>query len=137
MTDIQPQYSGVSFIEIKISDIQVRFPEINKMVGRGMALAISPGKGLLMQQNGDKSCRNYVCKLAPENWLSSLNLSTAKDTRDFLLDLYQDWSEGLKDFIRNCDDEIYPRPLYELPIGHKWEHKAGITLIGDAAHVSF
>lgn len=30
---------------------------------------------------------------------------------------------------------MVPRGIYELPIGHRWEHREGITLLGDAAHV--
>ncbi|KIM92694.1 hypothetical protein OIDMADRAFT_139204, partial [Oidiodendron maius Zn] len=26
------------------------------------------------------------------------------------------------------------RALYMLPVGHKWDHRAGVTLIGDAAY---
>ena len=33
------------------------------------------------------------------------------------------------------DSDVWPRPLYYLPIDHRWDHVLGITLIGDAAHV--
>jgi hypothetical protein len=38
--------------------------------------------------------------------------------------------------ITDSDDVFVPRPLYALPVGYKWNSRSGITLIGDAAHVS-
>ena len=41
----------------------------------------------------------------------------------------------MRKLIEFCDDAaIYPRPLYMLPVGHKWAHVPGVTIIGDAAH---
>ena len=37
--------------------------------------------------------------------------------------------------IEVCDDDaIYHRPLF-YPVGHRWAHKAGVTVTGDAAHL--
>jgi hypothetical protein len=138
LSNQKPEYSGMSYIEIKISDIKNRFPKINELVGNGMVMALSDGIGMMIQQNGDGSARCGLCLRAPEDWVKTcgIDFTSPKAARESLLALYGDWSEGLKDFIRSCDDEIIPRALYQLPLGFKWEHKTGVTIIGDAAHVS-
>ena len=53
-----------------------------------------------------------------------------------LLEIYKDWAPWIRKVIEVCDDDaIYHRPLYMLPIGHRWDHVPGVTLVGDAAHL--
>jgi 2-polyprenyl-6-methoxyphenol hydroxylase-like FAD-dependent oxidoreductase len=49
--------------------------------------------------------------------------------------LFPDWDPGLLGLIRGCDDQFVVRPLFMLPIGHTWNFHAGVTLLGDAAHL--
>jgi 2-polyprenyl-6-methoxyphenol hydroxylase-like FAD-dependent oxidoreductase len=51
-----------------------------------------------------------------------------------ILRRYSDWAPDLLDLVK-CSDPGYNMPwtLYELPVGHTWEHKKGLSLIGDAA----
>ena len=42
----------------------------------------------------------------------------------------------MRKFIEIADEKsIYLRPLFYLPPDLRWPHKAGVTLIGDAAHL--
>jgi 2-polyprenyl-6-methoxyphenol hydroxylase-like FAD-dependent oxidoreductase len=51
---------------------------------------------------------------------------------------FSGWSEELLELIRKadgCGGRVVPRPIYALPIGHRWANRPGVTLLGDAAHL--
>ncbi|KAF9048214.1 FAD/NAD(P)-binding domain-containing protein [Hymenopellis radicata] len=49
---------------------------------------------------------------------------------------FGDWSEANKNLVLlSGDDWIVERKLVMLPVDHTWETRAGVTLLGDAAHV--
>lgn len=124
-------------VEVQFSDVDTRYPQISKLVGRGTMIALADNKGLLAQRNGYNCIRIYVTFRVADNWISEsgVDFNQAEQARTYLLRLFSDWNDDLLDFIRLCDDSFVPRLLYVLPIGHKWETKAGVTLLGDAAHL--
>jgi 2-polyprenyl-6-methoxyphenol hydroxylase-like FAD-dependent oxidoreductase len=124
-------------VEVQFSDVDDRHPEISKSVGRGSLLALSDNKGLLAQRNGQNRIRLYITFRKPKNWIteSGIPFNQPEQARTHLLQLFPDWDNNLLNFIRSCDDSFIPRPLYMLPINHRWETQRGVTLLGDAAHL--
>lgn len=137
VSDAKPEYCGVSMVEVQLSDVDNRHPEISKLVGRGSFSALSDNKGLLAQRNGHNRIRVYITMRVPENWIteSKIPFDQPDQARARLLDLFSDWDSSLLNFIHSCDDSFVPRGLYALPVGHRWDSKRGITLLGDAAHL--
>lgn len=137
LSSAKPQYCGVIFVEVQFSEVDDRHPEIAQLVGRGMAMIISDNKGLLGQRNSRNRIRVYIALRVPENWVteSGIDFNQPEQARERLLQLFADWDDNLRNIIRACDDDFAPRPLYMLPIDHKWETRAGVTLLGDAAHL--
>jgi 2-polyprenyl-6-methoxyphenol hydroxylase-like FAD-dependent oxidoreductase len=124
-------------VEVQFSEVDDRHPEITKLVGRGTMFASSDNKGLIAQRNGQNRIRVYITLRAPENWVveSGIDFDQTEQARTHLLQLFADWDNQLLNLIHFCDANFIPRPLYMLPINHRWETQPGITLLGDAAHL--
>ncbi|MGX1494476.1 2-polyprenyl-6-methoxyphenol hydroxylase-like FAD-dependent oxidoreductase [Streptomyces tendae] len=52
-----------------------------------------------------------------------------------LLDRFRDWSPRMRRLISDNDGLYVDRPIFALPAPHTWEHRPGVTLLGDAAHL--
>jgi 2-polyprenyl-6-methoxyphenol hydroxylase-like FAD-dependent oxidoreductase len=130
-----PEYCGISYVELHLSDVNERHPKLAALIGPGMFMALGDNKALL--GHGGKHVHLGASLRVPEDWTvkSGVDWSDAPVARDILLKEFADWSTELKDLIRNCDDAIVPRLIYALPIGHSWPRLPGVTLLGDAAHV--
>lgn len=133
-----PIYSGVTGAEISIAPevvVQDDLKAIRELVGQGSLFSLGSNKFLGAQMNGDGRIRTYAWFRGPEDWRLP---QTPDEVRRVLLDTYapEGWSPTLLQLIERCDDAaIYLRPLYYLPVAHKWEHVRGVTLVGDAAHL--
>jgi 2-polyprenyl-6-methoxyphenol hydroxylase-like FAD-dependent oxidoreductase len=57
--------------------------------------------------------------------------------RKGLLECFEGWSEELREIIRVCEPRFIPRTIVALETGFKLDSTESITLIGDAAHVTF
>jgi 2-polyprenyl-6-methoxyphenol hydroxylase-like FAD-dependent oxidoreductase len=133
----KPEYCGISFLELHLSDIDRRHPASAALVGPGMFFALSHDRGMLSHRHGDGGVAIYVALRVPQDWTVSCGVdwSDAVAARAALLDRFHDWSAALQDLLRNCDDTIVPRLVYALPTGHSWPRIPGVTLLGDAAHL--
>ena len=70
----------------------------------------------------------------PSFWLRVGWLADA--ARAALLEVYAGWAPWLRALVEHADAAaVYPRPLYVLPVGHRWAHVSGATVLGDAAHL--
>jgi 2-polyprenyl-6-methoxyphenol hydroxylase-like FAD-dependent oxidoreductase len=137
LSDAVPAYSGLSFVEAHLSDVDERHPDHAALVGPGSMFALSEGQGMIAQRNGDGRIRVYVAIQAPEEWVRA-NAVVEGDsavTRARLLGIFDGWAPELTALIADSDDTLVTRPIYVLPTGHRWARVAGVTLLGDAAHV--
>jgi len=137
VTDAKPAYTGVSFVEIGIDDVQRRFPDVATLVGRGSLFALADNKGLMAQLNGDGRIRVYAALRVSEGGLGELGVSfeNAEHARNGLLKQFDGWAPELRRLIEVCDDDTFiPRPIHAMPVGVRWVSRPGFTLLGDAAH---
>jgi hypothetical protein len=125
-------------VELRFRDVEIRHPDTSQLVGRGSFGPYSHDRALMCQRNGDGSIRIYVLLRTPESWVDDcgIDFSVPQNAREGLPKHFEDWNEGLKALISECDDQgIIGRPLYSLPIGYSWAAKQSITPIGDSAHL--
>ncbi|MFJ2042837.1 FAD-dependent oxidoreductase [Paenibacillus taichungensis] len=137
VSDATAEYSGVSMIELNILNAAAQFPELAAFNGMGSMYALGDHKGIMAQLNGDKRIRVYLGFQVERDWLEQSNIpfENLEEAKKEILPLFEDWDEQLKSYIRCANGTITPRRIYMLPVPHQWEHKSGVTLIGDAAHL--
>ena len=129
LSDTRPLFSGINGIDVKLSDIDSADPRLSKRVGLGMCLTLGNNTTILSQRNGDGSVRSYGFMRLTEDWAETagINWSNPTEAKKQFLDLYyKDFDEDSRNLILKADnDSITPRPMYMLPIGHRWPHRTG------------
>lgn len=137
LSDATPIYTGLTFFSVDITDAARRQPRIAELVGPGRLFALGDGQGILTGLLGSGTIGGYAGLQLPEDWMatSGLSLDQPGPLRAVLLDFFADWDPALTAIIRHCDEPLGLVQITMLPIGHRWESRPGVTLIGDAAHL--
>lgn len=95
----------------------------------------------MVQQMADASYRVYMGVQAPQDFARDASIgNNTEKLRDELLhqpEHFANWSPKLKQFIAEAEGPFKPWSLYSLPLeGAKWPRVPGVTLLGDAAHLT-
>ncbi|MEV8569464.1 NAD(P)/FAD-dependent oxidoreductase [Streptomyces sp. NPDC051322] len=129
-----PHYTGVTFVETSLDDIDTRHPDLARMVGDGSVAVYGVNRALVAQRNCGGHVKVYAQFRAPLDWPASLDLADVEAVRSSLLALFDGWAGPVLDLLRHGAAFVH-RPLYVLPVSHTWTHTVGVTLLGDAAHL--
>ncbi|KAI1506629.1 hypothetical protein F5X99DRAFT_365001 [Biscogniauxia marginata] len=137
MTTVKPQYSGVGYHQLSVPDAEHTAPELYKIVNHGNVFAHWNGRQFSVQQMGDGSLRVGNASVRPENWMQSCGYDphNLEQTKRAILEEIHDWCPQLREAVEKAQGNCDPKNLYMLPVGWHWEHRRGLTLIGDAAHL--
>lgn len=137
LSDAKPYYSGIAGHSFNIPHANAHHPELSELVNRGSLFSWSDGKSIMVQQMGDGSINGATWAIHAEDWQETCGYDTrdGKAVKAAIRKDYAEWDDRLLAFTQVADDNMVPRDLYMLPIGHKWEHRRGVTLMGDAAHL--
>jgi 2-polyprenyl-6-methoxyphenol hydroxylase-like FAD-dependent oxidoreductase len=135
LSEAKPAYVGISFIETYLLDGDTRHKPSAEAVGSGALFAPAPGKGIFAHREPDGVLHTYVELNKPKDWIDSIDFSDpvtalAKVAREF-----DGWAPELTALITDGETDPVPRPLYALPVEHRWARVPGVTLLGDAAHL--
>ncbi|CEG10591.1 3-hydroxybenzoate 6-hydroxylase [Afipia felis] len=74
-----------------------------------------------------------VTSLTPEHWGETIG-DPAEVTRQVLAE-FEGWDPALTALITDAEEAPILRPIYALPVEHRWSRVPGVTLLGDAAHL--
>ncbi|MBN8942108.1 MAG: FAD-dependent monooxygenase [Rhizobiales bacterium] len=128
-----PFYEGVTFVELGIDDVDRRHPAIAALVGRGKIFAKGRSRTLVAQRSSNGHIRVYAALRMAENALE-LDRTTPGWAVAQLAAHFDGFAPALLELIMQ-GELLALRPMYALPVGHRWDNRPGLTLIGDAAHL--
>lgn len=141
VTQAAPHYTGKSILVSSIGYDNPAYQRLAKSVKVGSSLSIGSGKYIMVQRQGDGSYRISFGLQAREGDFGhhgSVDVGDTEATRHLLLSqFYTGWSEDHRDIIRHSTS-FRAWALHSLsPEDMSWQSLPGVTLAGDAAHLSY
>ena len=82
----------------------------------------------------DGSVHAYTALRIDELWLDGIDFTDLKSAKQAVLGEFDGWDGTLRALVADADAMV-PRRIHALPVGHRWDRIAGVTLVGDAAHL--
>lgn len=135
VSDAMPVYTGTSFVETWLYDADTRHAASAHTVGGGAMYALAPGKGILAHREPDGVLHTYVALKRPETWIARIDTAEPQAAIDVVAAEFADWAPALRALITDGDTPPVLRIQHTLPVDHRWDRTAGVTLLGDAAHL--
>ncbi|MDF5735848.1 MULTISPECIES: FAD-dependent oxidoreductase [unclassified Nostoc] len=135
LSEAKPAYVGTSFIETRLFDGDTRHKASAEAIGGGTLMAVAPGKGILTHRYANGTLHTYVALNKPEDWITRIDFSDSVTAMARVAEEFDGWAPELTALIIDGETDPVPRPIYALPIEHRWDRLAGVTLLGDAAHL--
>ncbi|OTB18644.1 hypothetical protein K445DRAFT_314523 [Daldinia sp. EC12] len=153
LTDVRPLYSGVTALDVWVSPAQlIARPDVAAFIGQGSCMMMSEDRFLSLQRHSDGSARAYAMVRtnkeiggdAPdakallgleEDDVVVVDWTDAKTRERYVDKYFGEYVQEARDAVLAMTEQPALRPLYMLPVGHRWEPRPGVSLLGDAAHV--
>jgi 2-polyprenyl-6-methoxyphenol hydroxylase-like FAD-dependent oxidoreductase len=131
-----PEYTGIAFIETHLLDGDHQHPTSARTVGGGAMMVLEPGQGILAHRERGGNLHTWVMLTRPQDWFAAIDFTdpaaaTARIAREFA-----GWAPELTALITDGDTAPVLRTVHTLPAEHRWDHTPGVTLLGDAAHLT-
>ncbi|MFD8596594.1 FAD-dependent oxidoreductase [Kitasatospora sp. NPDC059646] len=137
LTPAEPHHLGVNSVEGTVPAIDRTHPDLAAAVGRGTYWVIGDGDSFAAQRCTDGRVRIGLSLRGPADWPTTCGIPFDRpaEARAALLELFADWPPTCRALLAASEGELTPRPFTALPVGLRWPHRPGLTLLGDAAHL--
>ncbi|OON82878.1 FAD-dependent oxidoreductase [Streptomyces tsukubensis] len=136
LSDAVPEYIGRSFVETYLFDADTRHPAGAKAVGGGALFALAPGKGIQAHRESGGTLHTYVALSESQDWFAEIDFTDAAGAAARIAGEFDGWAPELTALITDGETAPVLRTLNALPVEHQWDRVPGVTLLGDAAHLS-
>ncbi len=136
LSEAKPVYVGTSFIETYLFDGDTRHKASAEAVGGGALFALAPGKGIFAHREPKGVLHTYVELNKPKDWIDSIDFSDPVTALAKVAEEFDGWAPELTALITDGETDPVPRPIHALPVEHRWARVPGVTLLGDAAHLT-
>lgn len=136
LSEANPAYAGITYIETYLFDGDNRHKKSAEMVGGGMMFALAPGKGIMAHREPNGVLHTYAALKKPEGWIDSIDFFDPATAVACVAEEFDGWAPELTALITDGETAPVARPIYALPAEHRWNRSPGVTLLGDAAHLT-
>jgi 2-polyprenyl-6-methoxyphenol hydroxylase-like FAD-dependent oxidoreductase len=136
LSDAKPAYAGITYVETYLYDSDNRHKASAQAVGGGMLFAMAPGKGIMAHREPNGVLHTYAGLKKPEDWIAGIDFSNPAVAVACVAKEFDGWAPELTALITDGETAPVPRPIYSLPLQHRWDRVSGVTLLGDAAHLT-
>lgn len=130
LSETRPFYTGTTFVETYLHDVDNRHPAVAALVGPGAMYAVAPDRGIIAHREAGGVVHAYVALQRGAEWFDSDGVISRVAAE------FADWATPLRALITDADTAPVCRPLHALPDDHRWPPASGVTLLGDAAHLT-
>ncbi|MFJ8933894.1 FAD-dependent oxidoreductase [Streptomyces sp. NPDC102364] len=135
VSDATPAYTGTTFVETYLYDVDERHAAAADAVGAGALLAPSPGKGINAHREAGGIIHTYVQLTRPASWFADIDFTDVAAAKTRIAAEFEGWAPELTALITDGESAPVARMIHTLPDGHRWDRVPGVTLLGDAAHL--
>ena len=135
LSEAKPAYAGITYVETYLFDSDARHKASAEAVGGGGMFAMAPGKGIMAHREPNGVLHTYAGLKKPEDWFGGIDFSDPAAVVARVAKEFNGWAPELTALITDGETTPVPRPIYSLPLGHRWNRVPGVTLLGDAAHL--
>lgn len=131
-----PEYTGFSFIETHLFDGDDRHPTSAETVGGGAMMVLEPGKGILAHRERGGNLHTWVMLARPKDWFAAIDFTDPDAATARIVQEFDGWAPELTALVTDGETPPVLRHIFTLPIEHRWDRTPGVTLLGDAAHLT-